>query len=209
MQIELGDKYLQIQGFVSLETLEVMAKSLPWESGAYWFFVEYAPATYPKGATFNFIIDNAGKKMEQGFYNMRLLNIIDQFGFSQDEISEGWKTICQFAIDPLPQIMKTLPVLDSWKYNPNGIKLLSFSDFTLQDENALTEKMYNLALDQILSWAINADPANRKVFAHSLWDIINANRDDIKKKASPDSVRKVEETLQAFEDAPSYRSDRY
>jgi hypothetical protein len=195
MQIELENKYLHIQGFVSPETLGQMAGNITQQQGTYWFFVEYAPATYSKGATFHIIIDDAGKKMIPEFYNMRLLEIVDQFGYHQPEISEGWKTICQFAIDSLPPVMTTLPELKTWKHNPNGVKFVNLSDITVQDENAFTKKIYMLVLDDIISWAMHADPANRKEFAHSFRNIINAHKDEMQEKASPDFIRKVEDTL--------------
>jgi len=198
MQIELGNKYLHIQGFVSPTTIEQIAGSSKQQPGTYWFFVEYAPVAYPKGTTFHIIIDDTSKKMIPGFYSMRLLDIVDQFGYHQPEISEGWKTICQFAIESLPPVMTVLPELKTWKHNPNGVKFVNFSDITVQDENTFTKKIYMLVLDDIISWAMHADPVNRKEFAHSFQNIINAHKDEMQEKASPDFVRKVEDTLHSI-----------
>ncbi len=198
MQLELGNNYLHIQGFVSQGTQKEMAGSLTHRSGAEWFFVEYASVTYPQGASFPLIIDSkAGSKVPE-FYNLRLIDIVDQFGFHQPEVSEGWKTICQFAFDTLPPAIAALPKLDTWRHNPEGVKIVTFSDVKVHDDVDISKKNYMLVVDELISWALHADPTNRKEFANSFSNIIRAHKDELQKKASPDFVRKLEETLHAI-----------
>lgn len=91
-------------------------------------FCGYSEFDIPVGHMFSTI--KGGEDGEILILNcrIRLETVTQQFAFSDESIPYGWKTICKFSFvdGVIPEIVCSLPILDSWFESSH--KYLYFSD---------------------------------------------------------------------------------
>lgn len=126
------NKYLRVQGKVAATVLQKLGLQPPLNKklNTAWFFIDYANASFKKGASFDVVLSDTTKKIEK-YTKIKLLQIVDQFGIKHTAIPDGFKTICQLEfIDAIsiPFTFKKLPNLLSWDVVKNPLLIANTKD---------------------------------------------------------------------------------
>ncbi len=198
--IQVANKYLQIQGFVDKEVLsELLGKSKFTKPNTYWVFIDYSPQEFKLNSKFDIILEGEDKKMSPHFYNIKLLTVLDQFGNHLESLQEGWKTICRLEfLGNLPTSFKMLPVLQTWKHNKDNVKIANHKDLVI-DTNNISTNVYSQVFRELLSLALNTDKINKKEFLSSMKNIYMENSDEMSEKIPLELFNDAERELHEME----------
>lgn len=151
--MEKDNRYLQLQGIVSED---VLSKIVPvrkfTKANTKWLFVDYAPKDYKVGTRFDVMLKGENKLMVPEIFNIKLLNVLDQFGNHLDSIPMGSKTICRFEFIPtIPKEIKDLPIIKYWKYNKMPIIIARHDEIIVDESNAISDDVYVEIINGVLS----------------------------------------------------------
>jgi hypothetical protein len=198
--MQLENKYLQIQGIVENDVLhEFIGDRKYTKPDSFWFFVDYAPATYKVNSKFDIILEGEEIKIAPHFYNIKLLTVLDQFGHHLDAIREGWKSVCRFGFtDAIPKAVYSLPVLTTWKYNKNSLKIANHNDIFIEP-NIPSKRTYALVFNDLFSYALHTDSINKKDFISYILKIYAANKEELNGKVPSELFKEVEKQLHAID----------
>lgn len=146
--MELNES-LKIVGRVAKETLNKLFPGKEFhKQNAEWFFVSYAPVSYPIDSTFDFYTDsNAHGRTKDRVVNIKIRRIVDQFLNELDEIPQGYKTICRLEFsDHIPVAFKELPALKDWKPNPDSLFLFQLKNIQTPSNSLVSWAYSQLAI---------------------------------------------------------------
>ena len=195
-QINVGNKYLQIQGFVDKEVLgELISINKYSKPNSYWVFVDYALVEFKLNSKFDIVLEGEEKRMSPHIYNITLLTVLDQFGNHLETLQEGWKTICRFEFTgDIPKSFKKLPILDTWKHNKNSLKIANHKELVI-DTNNISKSVYTQVFRELLLLVSNNDSIYKKEFFDSFKNIYLENKLEMNDKISIDFFNEAEKEL--------------
>jgi hypothetical protein len=166
---------LKVLGRVSKE---ITAKLFPGreftKENAEWFFVSYAPESFPLNSTFDIYTDfRSHQSSRNNYVSIKLRRVVDQFGKELDEIPQGYKTICRLEFSShIPTVFRNLPVRKDWNSNPESIYLLQLKNIFISHNNSLTFAY------QLLAASVYAKLLEQRLdhfSAHDIADILSVN----------------------------------
>ncbi len=190
MQTE--NKYLQVQGVVNQKILhQLLGTKRYTKQNTKWLFVDFSPFEYKINTKFDVILAGNEKKLLPKFFNIKLLDVIDQTGKHLNEIPLGWKTICRFEfIGSIPSVVQKLPTISAWEYN-TGLKFARHEDVVVDPFN-LSKNIYTEVISDFISFSVSTPSINKKHaldFLDIVSKIIHENSDDMEHKINnPDLV---------------------
>lgn len=198
----LENKYLQIQGKVDEEVLHQYIGDRKYtKPDCFWFFVDYSPATFDVHSKFDLVLESTANdeiKITPYIYNVRLLNVVDQFGNHFDAIEKGWKSLCRFEfIDSIPRTVNTLPKLKTWKYNENSFKIANHKDIYIDTINP-GKCSYTKVMQDFLIIVLHSRSINKKHFLTDFLKIYEENKEEMDEKIPDDLFLKVKDELQTI-----------
>lgn len=121
----IEQRFLCIEGKVSLASLELIKRSLPSShlTDTIIVFVGYAYADIPLTKRFEVLFPK-GRPKDGIRCECQIIAVTQEFGKSFTDVPHGWKTICviQFA-DSIPPMINQLPVVDAWGRNEDYVCL--------------------------------------------------------------------------------------
>lgn len=127
------NKYLRVQGKVAATVLQKLGlQPINKKLNTSWFFIDYANASFKKGASFDVVLSDTTKKIEK-YTKIKLLQIVDQFGIKHTAIPDGFKTICllEFVNEIVAPIsFRRLPNLLSWDVAKKPLLIANTKDIT-------------------------------------------------------------------------------
>jgi len=181
------NKYLQIEGIAGKKILsELLGEKISLKQNTEWFFVSYSPVEYYLDTKFDIIIAGEQKSMLPKFFNIKLIDVIEQTGKHLDVIPLGWKTICKFEFKPvIPPAVRELPVLSYWNFISRA-KFARHEDITM-DSSKLRKDVYAEAISDVISMSMNSqtiDKKNKEAFLETISKIMLDNSREMKNKIS-------------------------
>ena len=123
--LSLNTQILTILGKVDEGVLYKLQRDSNYSINEGWFFIDYSLSAISLDTQFEY---TTGTET----YFITITECIDPFGRNLFEIPEGDKTICKLDFQPkMPLEIERLPVVETWKANPKGIKLTGITSVTL------------------------------------------------------------------------------
>jgi hypothetical protein len=174
---------LTLQGRVSQKILKKINANSPALNKA-WFFVDYAVHDVETGAVFHVLLEGENKKLLRNTTIIKLVQVFDEFGHKIQSVPEGYKTICRFEFRPnIPVVLKKLPLLNSWQYNPQAVSLAQ-QGIEVDIPDNFQNNLYTIAYGRFKLAVKSADLNNgltKKEFLHVAQNSLNANAENAEK----------------------------
>ena len=141
---------LTLLGKVDRRVLKRMAKPLPVEKENTWFFVDYVSEEIQVGESFDVLLYGAEKKLIPETINIKIKEVLDQFGNKLNAIPKGFQTICNFQFNrAIPKQINILPSTQDWEYNPHSVTLAKHQSIQLSEPDFILTSMNKVFITHI------------------------------------------------------------
>lgn len=143
-------KILTLLGKVDRKVLKRMAKTLPVEKENTWFFVDYSCEEIQVGESFDVLLKGSEKKLIPEAINIKIKEVLDQFGNKLNAIPKGFQTICNFQFSrAVPKEINNLLSAQDWEYNPHSVTLAKHQSIQLSEPDFILTSMNKIFIIHI------------------------------------------------------------
>ena len=141
---------LTLLGKVDRRVLKRMAKTLSVEKDNTWFFVDYVSEEIKVGQSFDVLLYGTEKKLIPETINIKIKEVLDQFGNKLAAIPKGFQTICNFQFSrAIPKEINNLPSSQDWEYNPHSVTLAKHQSIQLSEPDFILASMNKIFIIHI------------------------------------------------------------
>jgi len=142
-----GAIILTIQGKASQKVIKNLIPGFVHNKLSGWFFVDFSTQEVPLNTKFDVLLAGEAKKLiyGPGTMSIKLVSCLDQFGNKLSAIPMGCNTICKLDFStPIPSIIRSLPTLTGWNYNPNALSIARHVDIELATPDTIWNDMFSI-----------------------------------------------------------------
>jgi hypothetical protein len=165
MNADVISEFLIVQGKVPEDLLKKLNIKANLIANADWFYLDYSPIEYSLTSDFDIILAGPNTSLIPQIYEIKLKEVVDQFGFNLECIPKGYKTIALLSFSPnMPQPILDLPFLKGWSSNSKQVSLAQHNQ--IRFENRLD---YISDLIKIIAFQIHYDKDNYKSIGKTLF----------------------------------------
>ena len=141
---------LTLMGKVNTLVIKKITKSTAAKLNDSWFFVDYSADEIKIGESFDTIFQGRQKTLIPKITDITLRKVYDQMGNKLEYIPSGFQTICNFDFhNKMPEQIKALPSLPTWKYNANSISIANHRSVRLAEPDLFIKSLYGVLIVEL------------------------------------------------------------
>jgi hypothetical protein len=141
---------LTLMGKVKPLVIKKITKSSATKLNDNWFFVDYTSNEFKIGESFDILFQGRKKTLIPKITDIKLRRVYNQMGHELEYIPGGFQTICNFDFrNKMPEQIKDLPSLSTWKYNVNSISIANHQSVRLVEPDLFIKSLYGVILVEL------------------------------------------------------------
>ena len=141
---------LTLMGRVNPIVIKKITNSTATKLNDSWFFVDYSTDEIRIGESFDTLFQGRQKTLVPKITDIKLRRIYDQMGHELEYIPGGFQTICNFDFhNKMPEQIKALPSLSTWKYNANSISIANHQSVRLAEPDLFIKSLYGVLIVEL------------------------------------------------------------
>jgi hypothetical protein len=160
---------LTLLGKVDRKSLKKIDRSVPARTENTWFFADYTNMPFKVNECFDTLLKGPEKTLVPGKVNIKIKEILDQFGNNHKVIPQGFKTILLLEFSPsVPPLFHNMPTLIGWEFNENSISLTHHEDVKLAEAGVEPVSLYRVFISHVRTEFQNPNTISKRRFINFL-----------------------------------------